>query len=590
MRYDFTVTIDGVDVSEFVFATGTIDYGKQGTGVAFQSPIARFDMLLPEANPNPAPSGAYPALAKWQSVVIHVTWDGETQWRRFTGKIQALDYSRFFVSVTAAGCTVDFQRALTEDTTPYAPRSVEIDSDRVEWLATHAPTPVTIESTGARRIRQIERNTPGEPLLDAILRVADDADGLFMEDRLGVPRYRSRNFTLPSRYTLPHAVVDSEDLTLSTDGGDALTTVRVFWGEPSQATGLQKHATGNADPGGDLVAALDYEVAEDIYTDLATSDGALDKANQYIAQHGDLFSLPDVPLLMRAATGEQADEILDLQEGWPVTVETLPEGWPMESIDADIIGMTDIMHQGDYRIILHLGPPRDFEGVNDDDPIYPDGSLTGYDAAGTEERDDKTYRWCRWDASSFVTNHYTTAPMFVRLAAAAKGGDGGDGTGIFGHGGNGGAGGFIDEHINLNPGTWPVTVGDAGNAGDTVFFGTHLYRGGDGGDFPTSSPDGKDGGSGGGPWYNRADNTPHGDNGQGVVGQGHDASSLHGGGAGADTISGVVVEIASDTFTFCEGGHDGRTDGPGAGGVGSWTSGARSDGTDGVLYLEYRIG
>ena len=581
---DFTVTIDGTDVSAFVLAGGTIDYGRQGRGVQFSAPIARFDMLLPEANPLPSP-GTFPTLEKRQEVLIHVTRDGSTQIRRFTGSIQALDYNRTQVSVTAAGCTVEFDKTTTQDTDAFAPRSVEIDSDRVEWLADGSPTAVTIESTGARRIRQIDRNTPGQPLLDAILRVADDADGLFMEDRLGVPRYRSRNFTLPSRYTLPHEVIDSEDLVLSTDAGDSISTVRVFYGEPKQSTGVQNYkiAIDSA-----MAVALGFDASVDIYTDLATADAAQDKANQYLAQHSDLFSLPDVPLLLRAASTADFDDIMDLQEGWPVTIETLPDGWPVESIDADIVGFTDIMHQTDYRVILHLGPPRDFEGVDDTDPIYPDGSITGYDATGTEDRDDKTYRWCRWDASGFATNHYTTDPMFVRLAAAAKGGDGGDFIGIFGHGGNGGAGGFIDEHIDLNPGTWPVTVGVAANAGDTVFFGTHLYRGGDGGN-ALGDPDGQDGGSGGGPWYNRADNTLHGDNGVGVVGQGHDADATHGGGADADTVSGVVVEIASDTFTFCAGGYDSRTDGPGAGGKGGWTSGTQLPGTDGVLYLEYRI-
>lgn len=597
LDFDFTVTIDGVDRSAFVLAGGTIDYGRQGSGVSFSAPQARFDMLLPESNPNPSP-GTFPALEKWQSVVIHVTHDGVTQWRRFTGRIISLDYSRFQVSVTAAGNTVDFQRFPAGETGPYAPRSMEIDTDRIEWLCDGAPTAVTIESTGSRRIRQIERNTPGQPLLDAILRVADDADALFMEDRLGVPRYRSRNFTLPSRYTLPHAIVDSDNLSLSTDAGDALSTVRVYYGEPLTTTGLQNYKIA-IDTG--MAVALGYDASEEIFTDLATPDGAQDRANQYLAQHSDLFSLPDIPLLMKEASGSEADDILDLQEGWPITVETLPEGWPVDTLDADIIGFTEIMHQTDYRIILHCGPVRDFEGVNDDDPIYPDGSLTGYDATGTEEIDGRTYRWCRWDADGSVTNTFPDVSMFVFRAAVAKGGDGGTATGLYPVGGGGGAGGFAGEYINLNPGTWPIQVGTSANDGDTVFYGTRLYRGGDGG--TSSVPDGLDGGSGGGVSYSRASpglggNVP----GSGVVGQGYDGYFGGGGAAGPASTStsdrwggdGVSVVIAGTTITFGTGGHGGEmggpATGPGAGGSGAWLGDARTLGIDGVLYLRYRIG
>jgi len=594
LAYDFTVTIDGTDVSAFVLAGGTIDYGRQGSGVGFSAPQARFDMMLPESNPLPSP-GTYPALEKRQTVVIHVTHDGVTQWRRFTGHIQALDYSRFQVSVTAAGNTVDFQYVVAGGTGAYAPRGIEVDTDRVEWMCEVAPTAVTIESTGSRRLRQIERNTPATPLLDALIRTADEADALFMEDRLGVPRYRSRNFTLPSRYTVPHAIVDSDNLSLSTDAGDQRSLVFVYYGEPSVGTGVQLFGSAID---ASFWSTYGFNMTEEIFSDVATVDGAQDKANQYLAQHGDMFSLPDVPLLMKQASGAEADDILDLQEGWPITVETLPDGWPVDTIDVDITGFTEIMHQTDYRIILHCGPVRDFEGTDDDDPIYADGSLSGYDATGTEDIDGRTYRWCRWDASGSVTNSLTDVSMYVLLAAVARGGDGGFGSGLYGVGGGGGAGGFIGEHVNLNPGTWPIVVGTSANDGDTVFYGTRLYRGGDGGS--GGSEDGGDGGSGGGVWYDRSGsvlggNTP----GAGVVGQGYDGYFGGGGAGGAADSSrdggvGVSIEIGGGTVVFGTGGHGGDhgapATGPGAGGTGSWSAGAQTDGLDGVLYLQYRIG
>ena len=588
--FDFTVTIDGVDVSEFVFATGTIDYGRQGRGTSFSAPRAVFEMYLPEANPNPAPSADYPVLAKWQSVTIHVTWDGETQWRRFTGRIQALDYSRTFVTVTATGNTVDYAKYFAGGTSSFAGRAVESDSERVEWLAFGAPHELTIEGAPGRRLRQIERNSNSQELLDGLVRIAADADGLLLEDRLGVPRYRTRNFTFPARYTVPHAIVDSSDIELSTDAGDAVTTVHVYYGEPAKETGLR---TSVSDVNSALAAVIGYGVQEELDTDLRTIDGATGMAAQYLLQHDGGNYIPDLPLLMSAASGGEADDILDLQEGWPITVESLPEGWPVESLDCDVIGFTEIMHQTDYRIILHLEPSYELNEEDDSDPIYPDGSLTGYDSTGTETIDGKELRWCRWDESGFVTNLYTESAMYLELVAIAKGGDGGQSGNAFGRGGFGGDGGFLDDHIDLNPGTWPVQVGDDSNDGDTVFYGVRLYRGGDGGSVLTGA-DGQDGGCGGGALGWRTGALPEGDAGTGVLGQGYDGAGNSGGGVGGPaTGSGgatapgpdLDVEIGGETVTFgldCGGGGNGDE----AAGIIS----PAMPGTAGRLYLRYRIG
>lgn len=592
LKVDFTVTIDGVDVSEFVFAAGTIDYGRQGKDTAFSTPRAVFEMYLPEANPNPAPSGAYPALEKWQSVVIHVTRDGLTQVRRFTGRIQALDYSRFFVTVTASGNTVDYAKHYYGGTSPFAPRSVEADIDRAEWLATTAPHPLTIEGAAGRRIRQIERNTPPSPILDQLVRIADDCDGLLLEDRLGVPHFRSRNFTFPARYTIPHAIVDSSDIELSTDAGDAVTAVQAYYGEPTAATGLRNSQTA---ANSDLIDDLGYQVNVELETDLRTPEGALGRAEQYLLRHDGGFYLPDVTLLMAAASTGEFDDIMELQEGWPVKIETFPDGWPIEELDCDVIGFTEIMHQTDYRIILHVEPSIELNEEDDSDPIYPDGIITGYDATGTETIDSKDYRWCRWDASGFVTNSYTEAAVFIRLCAIAQGGHGGHYVGgLFNSAGHGGAGGFINEMIDLNPGTWPVLVGDdAVNDGDTVFYGTRLYRGGDGGDQGTHD-DGYDGGSGGGAIHDRTSGVVAAAPGEGVVGQGYDGDAAGGGAGGPASLAapgaGVTVEIGGGSQVFGTGGYDHAPVGPGAGGNGGWLAGAAGPGNDGVLYLRYRIG
>lgn len=594
---DFTVTINSVDVSGFVIAGGTIDYGVQGTGTVFAAPTARFDMLLPESNPNPVP-GTFPTLALRQPVLIHATWDGVTQSRRFTGKIVGLDFSQTRVSVSCAGNSLAYQRFPAGETNAFFPRSAEADITRVAWLADGAPTALVVEGAAARRVRQIERNSLAQPLLDALITVADDCDGFLLEDRLGVVRYRSRNFTLPARWTLPHGLVQAEDLMLSLDDGETLSTVRVFYGEPDPSNGVQRFALATD---GAMASALGFDAAEEIYTDLRTPEGAQGKAIEYLSQHSGAPYLTDVPLIMSGATGAQCDDVWDLQLGWPIRVEHLPQGWPTSEVDADIVGMTEIMHQADYRVILHLGAANVREPEDDDDPIYPDGSLTGFDATGTEEIDSKSYRWCRWDCggSGFVTNVLTDVSMYVLVCAVAGGGYGGDSTGLYGAGGGGGAGGFMLEHIDLNPGTWPVVVGAGGvsgfrTGGDTAFYGTRLYGGGRGGS--PGDVDGGDGGSGGGAYGDRVGGPLAGVPGTGVTGQGHDGYQNGGGAGGAGDADGVgvSVEIAGSLKAFAAGGArdggPGTSTGAGSGGGGGWLGGAPGVGADGVLYLRYRIG
>jgi hypothetical protein len=598
MIYDWTVTIDGVDVSDLIPEAGTIDYGRQGTGTAFAAPRAEFVMFSEAGHPEYA--GTWPVLEDGQPVIVHVTWDGITQWRRFTGKIQALDYSATRIRVTCAGNTVDYQDFPAGGTGAFYPRTIEPDTTRVAWLADGAPEALDVEGAQGGRVRQIEKNTPSGKLLEQILRVADDCGGHFLEDRLGVPRYRTRNFTIPGAYTLPSSIVQWDQLSMSKDRGDKLSTVRVYYGEPDPATGLQKV---RSDTDSAMAIDLGFDKSNDYVTDLRTPEAADARVAQLLAEGGDVYRMPDVVLLMSEATGEQADDILDFQEGWAVTVEPLPDGWPLASYDGRIIGFTEVM-SADYPLVLHLEPLLTIDGFSDDDPIYPDGIITGYDATDTQTVDGKEYRWCRWDTSGSFTVDYTTA-VYTRVPSAAGGGGGGSTPGgTDGSGGGGGAGGYMDEYLDLNPGSWPITIGQGGavntNGTDTVIYGTRLYGGGRGG--YGSDSNGADGGSGGGASFNRASGALFGDPGVGVVGQGYDGA-YGGGGATAEAASGspfpggvgATLSTPWGTVTLAAGGEgEGSgatpTANTGSGGQGGYIGAGATPGADGVVYMRYRIG
>ena len=52
--------------------------------------VAVFDLFTKDENPNPAPT-TWPVVRLGDPVIIHATWDGTTQNRRFSGVVQALE-------------------------------------------------------------------------------------------------------------------------------------------------------------------------------------------------------------------------------------------------------------------------------------------------------------------------------------------------------------------------------------------------------------------------------------------------------------------------------------------------------------------
>jgi hypothetical protein len=590
--YTWSIEIGGVEIPDtLVMAAGTIDYGKATRFNGFTGPRAVFD-LFNEACGMVDPPDDWPVIAKGDEVLIHVTHDGVTQWRRFTGTVTGVRVTTQGTTVTCAGKVRAYETFTCGSTNAFVPRTPESDDLRAAWLADGASPALDVEGSAGRWVRQIPTNTPSSPLLDFLVRLAEDCQARLVEDRLGVPHYRTRNFTLPSRLTLVAAAIDRDALELISED-DVVNSVDVYYGEPRPSTGMQRHS--HAEDGVSIAAI--GERREELSTDLQWGAGATGLADQYLIDHDGSAYIPDVPILMAALDEDEADDVLDLQEGFPVRVTPLPDGFP-ETYDGDILGFTEIMHREDYRIIMHLAPSVTPGEETPETPIYPDGIMTGYDDTGTwTDDDDREYRWVVFTTpgTSWLTVTHDDAVLTDVVQVAGGGGGGNQTGGFFGKGGGGGAGGCPGlQTFLINPGEWPVEIGDGGLSGDpatpggdTVFYGSRMYGGGKGGS--VSYPDGGDGGSGGGSAF--------GDPGVGVPGMGFDGDEGGGGatslGVPGGTGGGVEVTIAGDTFTVSDGGEIGGSHtsvpGSGNGGRGGSAIDLPTNGDSGALWLQYRI-
>jgi hypothetical protein len=598
--YTWSISIGGVTIpNELIKAAGTIDYGKATRFNGFTAPRAVFELYNESSDLVTLPAD-WPAFAKNDEVLIHVTHDGVTQWRRFTGKVSGLKKTSGGTVVTCAGRIRAYDTFPAGSTNAFVPITPEDDAARAERLADGADPALVIEGDPGRWVRQIPTNNPSSPLLDQLIRLTEDCQSKLVEDRLGSVHYRTRNFTLPSRLTLVSGAIDHDALEESSED-DVVNAVDVYYGEPRVSDGIQRHS--HAEDAASIIAI--GERREELSTDLQWGNGATGLAEQYLAERNGQAYIPDVPIIMSALTEGQADDVLDLQEGWPVRVTPLPAAFEADTYDGDILGFTDIMHREDYRIILHLAPSLTPDEETPETPVYPDGILTGYDDAGTwTDEDDREYRWVSFTTpgESWLNVDHDEA-VLCDVVQVGAGGGGGYPTGSFSnYAGGGAAGGFPGlQRFLINPGEWPVEIGAGGAkgdpaqpGGDTVFYGARIYGGGKGGS--ASDSDGGDGASGGG--SSNAFGGLIGTPGTGIDGMGHDG---YRGGGGAGTVApggsdggdGLEATIADDTVEYGKGGPSGGswTSRPntGQGGRGGSPVDLATDGDAGVLILQYRI-
>lgn len=611
IEYDWSVSIDGQDVRPILREGGTIDYGRPTASSPWQAPRAVFELETIETYPQyEADGGTWPTIVKGDPVIIHVTWDGVTQWRRFTGVVQAIDYGRTGTRVTAVGASADLDAKVCGDATviPWSISGIpfEADYDRIARYADELGLTITVEGTYGRWVTAIPAGTQPSNAIDRIVSMADDCSALFYESRVGSLFYRLRDHTRPARYTVPAAIVDRDSVDLVTERGFLRNAIDVYFGPPDPVTGEQSRVF---EQDAASVSLVGERRGDPLITQLQNTPGARGRATSYISQFADRVEMPDVTVCMSLITDtDDADDLLAVGERDPLRITPLPAWAPVTNYDGDVIGITDIMARNDYLIILHMdaGPVA---GDEDDGNWVTDGDITGGDDTGIVEIDGRLHRWHLFESDGSLTVNTDVVCDLVVIA-----GGGPAGVTFSYEGGGGGAGGVYDRPFALaaDDSPYPVVVGAGGtvahtNGEDSSFGDVVAYGGGYGANRNAGIPGG-DGGSGGGGGTDPATaggtalggsidggttDTPslfYGHDGE--TGTYHLSSGTGGGAgnAGASGGDGRSITIMGTTVTYAYGGRDYGVAGyttPGSGGTSIFN--ATAPGYAGVVIVQYPI-
>jgi hypothetical protein len=391
-RYGIGVRIDGQDIGPLVIEGGTIDYGRLSVFDQPEPPQCTLTLFTKAGAPQypgmwpefgegewSTASGfttdhdtdttyiggavkAYIGAPVWVSVTTdsgfsttHDTDDTYTgaEFRRFTGRIIGLDYSTERLTVS---CVADIEQwfRIGIPYGPSVPFDDSTDTDRADGIAIYAPAPATLHIDGAAGTTVAPLAAAAFPMClgEYLSGLANDADGLFYADREGRVRYRSRAWTPPDPYTIPHTITD-HDIDMEMELGTLENKITVTYLYLDGLGDVQRSDVTVTDS----ASVARYGVRAAMYdTDLWESTPATNHAYTLLDAQRAAWNLPEIVCHMQLATDAQVEEICALDLGHPVTVPYLPAGAPVESVDAQVIGYSETLSSQEWTIDLHLAP------------------------------------------------------------------------------------------------------------------------------------------------------------------------------------------------------------------------------------------
>ena len=388
------VRIDGTDVGPLILEGGTIEYGRQSVfdqpGASIceltlftydgypQAPKAWFEFGVGEYGGVSGFVDAYEDTYAGPVARLNLNapvWVSATtppgfveeyddtytgaEFRRFTGRIQAIQYDVDRIHITA---TDDLERwarvGILAEPDPAPDTSDQTDVDRVEWLADQTPAPTTlhVRGTGYAVLTEIAAEDYPICLLDALQAIAADCDAVVYCDREGRVTYRTygdREHLDPGP-TIPPEIVEWDSVSMELNLGMVENVVRVEYGAADARDAVTRTDSDSVDLYGPRVGY--YE------TQLLNYGDADIHARKIAASLSAAWDMPDATLLMNLATNAQVEDLMALDIGDVVTFDTLPSGAPVTSICTEILGYTEYLSADEWAIDLHLAHYTDTGG------------------------------------------------------------------------------------------------------------------------------------------------------------------------------------------------------------------------------------
>lgn len=383
--YGIGVRIDGTDVGPLIIEGGTIDYGRSSVFDQPGAATCQLTLFTSDGYPQAPASWFEFGVGEWGALsgfvddyadeyagprarlslgapvwVAATTDSGFTdaysdtytgaEFRRFTGRIQAIGYERERITLT---CVDDLEAWAHVGimTAPATDRPVELGTERAAWLATESPSPTTLHFVGDTGvlIRAIPATSYPLCLLAELQAIATDSDHLLYCDRAGRVTYRGDSTA--AEWTAPPGIVEAESFAMDLELGAIENAVTVEFGEPD-ISGVR--ATASA---ANWTSVGAYGMRSGYYeSNIDDELSAALHAEKIVATTAAAWNLPDVTLIMQLATDAQVADVCGLELADHVVLDTMPGGAPVPSITSQILGFTEYLASDAWEIELHLSP------------------------------------------------------------------------------------------------------------------------------------------------------------------------------------------------------------------------------------------
>jgi len=385
--FTWVVSIDSANVADLVVEGATVTYGRTSLDDQPAAPVAVVELLTKDKAPalvdkwpefslgTPGTSGyvdtyanTYAGASSRITLGVEVaieaitdsgytdsysgTYMGE-QLRRFTGTVQAIDYTYELVTLTCVAQDEAWARILVGDLDDVTTWPQETDIARAARIATAAGVTLHIDGAAGATVIARPAGSRAESALSLLQALAKDCDALLYTDRNGLTHYRTSAYTGGTRsVSIDPNLTLLDPMMMSLELGLVRNQVTVEYGEPGADTNIRPQAQVS-DP-----AQITAYGLRDMYesTQLALLADAEAHANRLLNALDPAWHMPSAVVSFADATDVQVSAIGELEQGDGITLPDLLPASPTPTYTATVLGWSETLSGSDWQIDFHLSP------------------------------------------------------------------------------------------------------------------------------------------------------------------------------------------------------------------------------------------